>query len=68
MLRSDTLTQQEMPLKPEIFYGQDDLVEGIAQLLLQEKTSLSRVCMVGPGGMGKTSVLLAVVESPLIKE
>jgi hypothetical protein len=66
MLKSDTLARQEIPLKPEIFYGRDDLVKGIAQLLLQEKTS--RVCIVGPGGMGKTSVSLAVVESPLIKE
>ena len=55
-----------MPLKPEIFHGRDDLVDSIAQLLLQEKTS--RVCILGPGGMGKTSVSLAVVESPLIKE
>jgi hypothetical protein len=66
MLVSDTLARQEMPMKPEIFHGREDLVESIAQLLLQEKTS--RVCILGPGGMGKTSVSLAVVESPLIKE
>ena len=63
---SDTLTRQEMPLKPEIFHGRDDLVEDIEQLLLQEETS--RICILGPGGMGKTSVSLAVVELPLIKE
>jgi len=63
---SDTLTRQEMPLKPEVFHGRDDMVEGIAQLLLHEETS--RVCILGPGGMGKTSVALAVVELPLIKE
>jgi len=66
---SDTLARQEMqemPLKPEIFHGRDGLVEGIAQLLLQEETS--RVCILGPGGMGKTSVSLAVVELPTIKE
>ena len=65
-LVSDTLARQEMPLKPEIFHGRDDLVEDIAQLLLREETS--RVCILGPGGMGKTSVSLAVVELPLIKE
>ena len=53
-------------MRPEIFHGRDDLVEGVVQSLLQEKTS--RVCILGPGGMGKTSVSLAVVESPLIKE
>ena len=63
---SDTLARQEIPLKPEIFHGRDDLVEGIAQLLLQEETS--RICLLVPGGMGKTSVSLAVVELPLIKE
>ena len=63
---SDSLTRQEMPLKPEIFHGREDLVEDIAQLLLQEETS--HVCILGPGGMGKTSVSLAVVQLPLIKE
>ena len=66
MLGSDTRARQEMPMKPEIFHGRDDLVDGIVQSLLHEKTS--RVCILGPGGMGKTSVSLAVVESPLIKE
>ena len=55
-----------MPLKPEIFHGRDDFVEDIAQLLLHEETS--RICILGPGGMGKTSVSLAVVELPLIAE
>ena len=63
---SDTLARQEIPLKPEIFHGRDDMVEVIAKLLLQEETS--RVCIFGPGGMGKTSVTLAVVELPLIEE
>ena len=63
---SDAVVRQEIPLKPEVFYGRDDFVEDIARLLLQEKTS--RVCILGPGGMGKTSVSLAVVESPSIKE
>ena len=62
----DTVVHQEMPLKPEIFHGRDDFVEEIAQLLLREETS--RVCILGPGGIGKTSVSLAVVELPLIKE
>ena len=29
---SDTLTRQEMPLKPKVFHGRDDFVERIAQL------------------------------------
>ena len=31
------------------------------------KEETSRVCVLGPGGMGKTSVSLGVVEQPLIK-
>jgi tetratricopeptide (TPR) repeat protein len=66
LLPSDAVIRQEIPLKPEVFYGRDDFVEDIVRLLLQEETS--RVCILGPGGMGKTSVSLAVVESPLIEK
>ena len=63
---SHSHSRQERPPKPENFHGRDDLVEDIARLLVREETS--RVCILGPGGMGKTSVSLAVVELPLIKE
>jgi len=55
-----------MPLKPHIFHGREALVEEIAQLFMNEETS--RVWILGPGGMGKTSVSLAVVELSLVKE
>ena len=61
---SDTVVQQT-PLKPAIFYGPDLVTEEITQLLVKEETS--RVCVLGPGGMGKTSVALGVVEQSLIK-
>jgi len=66
LLPSDAVVRQEIPLKPEVFYGRDYFVEHIARLLLEQETS--RVCILGPGGMGKTSVSLAVVELPVIKE
>ena len=31
------------------------------------KGDTSRICILGPGGMGKTSIILVVVEQPLIK-
>jgi hypothetical protein len=65
-LPSDTTARQQIPLKPEIFHGRDDLVNEIAQWLVKEETA--HVCLLGPGGMGKTSVSLAVVESPLVRE
>ena len=54
-----------MPLKPAVFHGRDDIIEEITQLLIKEETS--RVCILGAGGMGKTSVALGVVEQSLIK-
>ncbi|KDR71128.1 hypothetical protein GALMADRAFT_807115 [Galerina marginata CBS 339.88] len=63
--RSETVARQQIPLKPEIFHGRDGLVEEVVQALMKEETS--RVCILGPGGMGKTSVSLAVVESSLVQ-
>ena len=54
-----------MPLKPAVFHGRDVFIEEITQLLIKEETS--RVCILGAGGMGKTSVALGVVEQSLIK-
>ena len=61
---SDTIVQQ-MPLKPAVFHGRDVIIEEITQLLIKEETS--RVCILGAGGMGKTSVALGVVEQFIIK-
>ena len=54
-----------MPLKPAVFHGRDVIIEEITQLLIKEETS--HVCILGAGGMGKTSVALGVVEQPDIK-
>ena len=58
-------TVQQMPLKPAVFYGRDAIIKEITLLLIKEETS--RVCILGAGGMGKTSVSLGVVEQTLIK-
>ena len=64
-LPSSDIVVQQMPLKPAVFHGRDVIIEEITQLLIKEETS--RVCILGAGGMGKTSVALGVVEQPLIK-
>ncbi|KDR84308.1 hypothetical protein GALMADRAFT_237072 [Galerina marginata CBS 339.88] len=64
--QSDAVARQQIPLKPEVFYGREALVEEISQFLMKEETS--RVCILGPGGMGKTSVSLAVIESSLVQD
>jgi len=65
-ITSDTVVRHQIPLKPEIFHGRDDLVEEITQWLLRKETA--RACLLGPGGMGKTSVALAVIERPPIRK
>ena len=63
--RPSDVVRQQMPLKPEVFHGRDSIVQEITQLLLKEETS--RICILGPGGMGKTSISLGVVEQPLVE-
>ncbi|KAJ7485435.1 hypothetical protein FB451DRAFT_1127625 [Mycena latifolia] len=47
-------------------YGRDEFVDSIATLLAHEESP--RVCITGAGGMGKTSVALAVMESTVVNE
>ena len=64
--RTKKLERQDMPSKPAIFYGRDNLVEKTSKLLSSSETAL-HICLLGPGGMGKTSVALAIVDSPLVQ-
>ena len=61
-----TSKRLQMPPKPKVFHGQDSFVKQVAKFFLQEETS--RVCILGPGGMGKTSVSLAIVKSSLLQQ
>ncbi|EDR09014.1 uncharacterized protein LACBIDRAFT_326687 [Laccaria bicolor S238N-H82] len=63
--RDQSSIQQQMPLKPEIFHGRETLVQDIARFLIKEESSPA--CILGPGGMRKTSVSLAIVESARIR-
>ena len=62
---SPTLRRQRNPSKPRVFHGRTDVLQEIAHLLCSERAS--RVCILGPGGMGKTSLALAVVESSIVQ-
>ncbi|KAF7373183.1 hypothetical protein MSAN_00526900 [Mycena sanguinolenta] len=57
--------RQDMPSPHHIFYGRESLVNDIISLLRSEETS--RVCITGVGGMGKTSVALAVAEQAVVE-
>ena len=63
---SKKLERQDMPSKPAIFYGRDELVERMSKLLSSLETEI-HLCLLGPGGMGKTSLALAIIDSPLVQ-
>ncbi|KZO91847.1 TPR-like protein [Calocera viscosa TUFC12733] len=55
----------EIPPKPNVFYGRDELVASIVQLLLQDKTC--RIPILGTGGMGKTSIAAAAINDAHVR-
>ncbi|KAJ7711394.1 hypothetical protein B0H16DRAFT_1703495 [Mycena metata] len=61
----EILLREDMPPLHRIF-GRQPLVDDIVSLLADPLTS--HVLITGPGGMGKTSVALAVIESVTIRE
>ena len=64
--KSNAMTmRQRLPAKPRIFHGRNGLVEDISRLLCEEKSS--RLCILGPGGMGKTSLALTILHSPVVQ-
>ncbi|KAG6845082.1 hypothetical protein H0H87_000987 [Tephrocybe sp. NHM501043] len=48
---------EELPVKPKIFVGRDKLVHSTIQSLLESRD----VALIGPGGMGKSSIARAVL-------
>ncbi|KZT51043.1 hypothetical protein CALCODRAFT_488248 [Calocera cornea HHB12733] len=53
------------PPKPAIFYGRDELVQSIVDLLLHEETC--RIPLLGMGGIGKTSTVATVLHDDRVK-
>jgi hypothetical protein len=58
--------RQDIPTPNPIFYGRQPFVDEVASLLAGEGTS--RVCVTGVGGMGKTSVALAVTQTDTVRK
>jgi len=54
----------ETPPRPSIFFGRDDIVKDIVNILLRPKQR--HVALIGPGGIGKTSIAKAVLNEELI--
>jgi glucokinase len=50
-----------LPAKPKIFYGRDSELNKVIQMLHQES---ARIAILGPGGMGKTTLAKAALHHP----
>ncbi|KAF9071507.1 hypothetical protein BDP27DRAFT_1322241 [Rhodocollybia butyracea] len=50
-----------IPVAPEIFFGRDAIVDDFVRTLVSQKTTMARICLLGPGGMGKTSIARTVL-------
>ena len=59
-----SLLGESPPPPPRICFGRDELVESVVHLA----ANLNPVALVGPGGIGKTSVVLTVLHHERIKE
>ncbi|KZO89672.1 hypothetical protein CALVIDRAFT_531933 [Calocera viscosa TUFC12733] len=55
----------EIPPAPVVFHGRDDLVESIVELVCRRETC--RIPLLGPGGIGKTSIAAIVIHNRRVK-
>ncbi|KAG1745504.1 P-loop containing nucleoside triphosphate hydrolase protein [Suillus paluster] len=53
-----------LPPRPSMFYGRGDLVAELTDLVVNDE----HIALVGPGGMGKSSLAKAILHEPLITE
>ncbi|KAG0695412.1 hypothetical protein DFH29DRAFT_270033 [Suillus ampliporus] len=52
----------EPPSRPSMFYGRDDLVAVLTNLVVNDE----HIALIGPGGMGKSSLAKAILNEPLV--
>jgi predicted AAA+ superfamily ATPase len=66
-LLTDTIRFSLKPA-PTIFYRREELVDNITRLILSGRAAsdAARIAIMGSGGMGKTSVALAVIHDSRI--
>ncbi|KAJ8587770.1 hypothetical protein M405DRAFT_821009 [Rhizopogon salebrosus TDB-379] len=50
------------PSRPSMFYGRDALVAELTDLVINDE----HIALVGPGGMGKSSIAKAIINEPLV--
>ncbi|KIK40487.1 hypothetical protein CY34DRAFT_807170 [Suillus luteus UH-Slu-Lm8-n1] len=52
----------EPPSRPAMLYGRDDLVAELTNLIVNDE----HLALIGPGGMGKSSLAKAIINEPLV--
>ncbi|KAG0708351.1 P-loop containing nucleoside triphosphate hydrolase protein, partial [Suillus ampliporus] len=52
------------PSRPTMFYGRDDLVAELTDLVVHDE----HIALIGPGGMGKSSLAKAILNEKLFRE
>ncbi|KAE9390946.1 hypothetical protein BT96DRAFT_1024303 [Gymnopus androsaceus JB14] len=68
LLRGNTSegSSHVIPIATKIFFGRDALVASFTHTLTSQRSPMARICLQGPGGMGKTSIALAVLHHPTV--
>ncbi|KAG1775410.1 hypothetical protein EV702DRAFT_1199430 [Suillus placidus] len=56
--------QIEPPSRPAMLYGRDDLVAELTNLVVNDE----HLALIGPGGMGKSSLAKAIINEPLVAD
>jgi len=64
LISKSTIHSELPPRPPRAFFGRDDLVDQIISLA----EDLTPLALVGPGGIGKTSIALTVLHNHRVKE
>ncbi|KAG0697452.1 hypothetical protein DFH29DRAFT_1022144 [Suillus ampliporus] len=55
---------KEPPSRPSMFYGRDDLVAELTNLVVNDE----HIALIGPGGIGKSSLAKAILNEKLVRE
>ncbi|KAK7002350.1 NB-ARC domain-containing protein, partial [Favolaschia claudopus] len=56
-----------LPASPKLFYGRESELDSLVHALsIQDDKSFARIAVLGPGGMGKTTLAMATLHHPLI--
>ncbi|KAJ7662517.1 P-loop containing nucleoside triphosphate hydrolase protein [Mycena olivaceomarginata] len=64
-LNASSLSFSGLPAMPKIFHGRESELEDLVAILLVQP---ARIAILGPGGMGKTTLAMAALHSPKVAE